>query len=123
MLIIKRLVFFVLGLLTLALGAVTTKYVLDGEVLAALCVPGAFCLLCFICMVAIRAGTRCPQCNKVWVGKKVGDEDLGVCSNTFTRKDGDTYHTYEKHKHLESYRCTSCGHEWEKTVTREERLN
>jgi hypothetical protein len=86
-------------------------------------VTGVVCLIALVIMLIIKSTTKCPKCKKVWVGKKIGDEDLGVCSNTFTRKSGDSYHTYEKHRHVLSYRCISCGHEWQKTVERDKQLD
>ena len=74
-------------------------------------------------MFYMRHTTKCPQCKKVWVGKRLSDEDLGACSGVFSKKVGDKYHQYEKHKHLKSYQCTACGHEWQKNVTVDKQLD
>lgn len=121
---VKKFFFFVCGLAVVVLGGVAI-FLLNSpqaEPVAAI-IPGFFCLIFLLGMLKLRSDTKCPHCNKVWVGKKIGDEDLGACSNTFTKKEGDTYHTYEKHRHRESYKCISCGNEWQKTVEKDKRLN
>lgn len=120
----KKFCFYVFGLV-FAFFAFVALYMLatmpKGDSGAAV-VPGGISLVVLIIMLCIRSSTKCPKCKEVWVAKKTGDEDMGVSSNAYTKKVGDEYRTYERHNHLLSYRCTSCGHEWQKTIERERQL-
>ena len=71
----------------------------------------------------IKRNTTCPRCKEPFVAKKIGDDDLGVSSNAYTKKVNDSCHTYEKHRHMLTYRCTSCGHEWQKNEEVERQLD
>lgn len=124
MLGVKRFFYYLFGIVMVAFGGAAIyllRFVKQEPQMSIL--TGVACLIALVIMLCIKSTTKCPKCKKVWVGKKIGDEDLGACSNTFTKKDGDSYHTYEKHRHRLSYRCISCGHEWQKTVERDKRLN
>ena len=113
---------FVFGLALIAVGAFAI-YALTKNARDVAMVAGGLCLVPLLIMLYIRHTTKCPRCKKVWVGKRLANEDLGASSGVFTRKSGDNYHQYEKHKHRLSYQCTSCGHEWQKIVERDHRLD
>ena len=124
--VMKNFIFIVLSLLLIPSGicgiiALCGGVNLDNN-------PKAFLMGCafpviVILMLYLYFSTKCPKCKKSFVAKKIGDEDLGVSSNAYRKKVNDSYHTYEKHRHLLTYRCTSCGHEWQKTVEVERRLD
>lgn len=121
MLGVKKFFFYVFGLALIALAVFALSQIHKGP--DAAIGAGVIALVPLIIMLLIRHSTKCPKCKKVWVGKKLSDEDMGVSSNTYTKKTGNDYHTYEKHRYLLSYRCISCGHEWQKTVERERQLD
>lgn len=121
MLGVKKFFFYVFGLALIALAIFALSQIHKDPDAAQ--VAGWLCLAPPVIMLLIRHTTKCPKCKKVWVGEKLSDEDMGVSSNAYTKKDGNEYHTYEKHHYLLSYRCISCGHEWQKTVERERRLD
>ena len=121
----KKFCFYVFGIILvglIAMGILGASQSTDNTDNTWILVWGCICLIPLIIMLLIRSSTKCPKCKEVWVAKKTGDEDMGVSSNAYTKKVGDEYRTYEKHNHLLSYRCTSCGHEWQKTVERERQL-
>lgn len=121
MLGIKKFFYYLLGLALLGSGILAIVFLFQKATDAA-GGAGILCLVLLAIMLYVRHTTKCPHCKKVWVGKKIGDEDLGVSSNAYTKKVGDSYRTYEKHKHLLSYKCTSCGNEWQKTVEKTREL-
>ena len=121
MLGIKKFFYFLFGLAMLASGIGAIYLLVKGTTDDA-GGTGILCLILWGIMMYIRHTTKCPHCKKVWVAKKIDDEDLGVSSNAYTKKVGDSYRTYEKHKHLLSFKCISCGNEWQKTVERTREL-
>ena len=124
MLGIKRFFYYVFGLAMIALGGLALfMQFAEGADRDMPPILGLLCLVPLAIMLYIRHTTKCPNCKKVWVGKRLSNEDLGTSSGVFTKKSGDTYHQYEKHKHRLSYQCTSCGHEWQKIVERDHRLD
>lgn len=131
MLGIKKFFYFVLGLVQIPLAVIGIMGLTKGpnESIGECDANGlgwaaviVFAIVALI-MFAIRSTTKCPKCKKVWVGNRTDKEDMGPCSNAFRKKSGDTYHTYEKHKYLLSYRCNACGHEYQKTVTSDVQLD
>lgn len=68
----------------------------------------------------IKSSTKCPKCKKDFVVGEVDSQPVGAPSNSYRKGDG---HTYEKRSYLKTYRCSSCGHEFQKTVEVEKRLN
>ena len=87
---------------------------------------GICCLIALVLLLiplAIRLSTKCPHCKKSWVVKKTGDEDLGSSSGVFTKKSGNEYHQYEKHKHRLSYHCNACGRDWQKIEEQNHQLD
>ena len=130
MLGIKKFGFYVLALLLVPAAIVGIMGLASGtpatlDVFTATDLGIAMAILCLVClglMLHIRQTTKCPQCKKVWVGKRLANEDLGTSSGVFTKKCGNEYCQYQKHKHRLSYKCISCGHEWEKIVEKDHRL-
>ena len=79
MLGIKKFFYFLFGLAMLASGIGAIYLLVKGTTDDA-GGPGILCLILWGIMMYIRHTTKCPHCKKVWVAKKIDDEDLGVSS-------------------------------------------
>ena len=69
-----------------------------------------------------RNGNKCPECGEAHALSNVGGKVIDR-SNSYSKKVGDNYLTYEKVTYLVTRRCKFCSHEIETTRTHEECLN
>ena len=69
-----------------------------------------------------RNGNKCPECGQAHALSNVGGKVIDR-SNSYSKKVGDKYLTYEKVTYLVTRRCKFCSHEIETTRTHEECLN
>lgn len=84
---------------------------------------GVISLCCFERAANDKKNSRCPSCGKDWGLKEMDSEDLGPSSNAYTKEENGKSHTYERHRYLTTYKCSSCGHELQRTEEKERCLS
>ena len=92
----------------------------DGELIAF--VIGG---IIFLVIIVAIFNSRCPRCKKFFAVKKINDEmiQMGpVYYKTEHVNNQPRRVAHQKNLYRCDYVCTKCGHEWSKTVSRDEKL-